>query len=84
MGWLIALAVVALLAVAPLGVRARYDADGAAAHLYLGPFRVPLYPSHKVSKKTKKVRIHAPKARPRAIPPPASICAPLNHQIRLR
>ncbi|MBQ8768387.1 MAG: DUF2953 domain-containing protein [Oscillospiraceae bacterium] len=53
MGWLIALAVIAALAFLPLGIKAKYDADGAAAWLILGPLRTALYPSQKTEKKPK-------------------------------
>ena len=57
MGWLIALAVVAGLAFVPLGIRAKYDADGAAAWLTFGPLRFLLYPSDKkTGKKAKAVK----------------------------
>ena len=51
MGWLIALAAVVALAFVPLGIKAKYDEDGAAAWLLLGPFRTALYPSRKKNKK---------------------------------
>lgn len=47
MGWLIALAVMAGLAVVPLGVSAKYDADGPMVRLIAGPARVTLYPTKK-------------------------------------
>ncbi|MBQ7817372.1 MAG: DUF2953 domain-containing protein [Oscillospiraceae bacterium] len=47
MGWLIALAVIAALAFLPLGISAKYDDGGAAAHLIAGPLRILLYPSNK-------------------------------------
>jgi len=54
MGWLIALAVIAALTFVPLGIQAKYDEDGAAAWLILGPVRTLLYPSDKKEKKAKK------------------------------
>lgn len=56
MGWLIAAGVLALLAVMPLGVRARYDAGGFVLKLVAGPVRIPLYPRDrkKPEKKEKK------------------------------
>lgn len=46
-GWLIALAVVVLLAIAPLGVSVKYDASGPLARLIAGPLRVTVYPPRK-------------------------------------
>lgn len=54
MGWLIALAAIALLAFVPLGISAKYDAGGAAAWLIIGPVRLALYPSRKTGKKREK------------------------------
>lgn len=51
MGWLIALAVVLLLAALPLGVRASYLEGGPKLVLLVGPVRYTLYPRKK--KKTK-------------------------------
>lgn len=51
MGWLIALGVLVLLALLPLGVSARYDASGALVRLIAGPVRFKLYPRKKKEKK---------------------------------
>ena len=56
MGWLIALGVLAFLALLPLGVRVKYDADGAAGWALLGPVRIRLFPRPKKEKKQKKER----------------------------
>lgn len=59
MGWLIALAVVAGLAILPLGVSGRYDINGPRLWLLLGPARIRLIPSPKGRKekgKTKSVQ----------------------------
>lgn len=45
MGWLIAIAVVALLAVLPLGVSIAYDDGGPMAKVTVGPFKLQVYPS---------------------------------------
>lgn len=47
MGWLIALAVLAALAILPIGVSAIYDAGGAAVWMIVGPIRLRVYPSDK-------------------------------------
>ena len=54
MGWLIALGVIVLLAVIPLGISARYDADGARAKLILGPVWLQIYPGKQKTGKEKQ------------------------------
>ncbi len=54
MGWLIALAVVAAVAVLPIGVSACYDAKGLLVKLIAGPLRLTLVPGKKKEKKGKK------------------------------
>lgn len=44
MGWLIALAAVVLIGLIPVGVSAKYDEDGAAAQVIIGPLRLRVYP----------------------------------------
>lgn len=51
MGWLIALAVLVLLAALPLGVSVKYDSGGPLVRLLAGPGKLTLYPRPK--KKTK-------------------------------
>ena len=53
MGWLIALAVAAAIAVLPLGIRIRYDSDGPAGWVLVGPARVKVFPLPKREKKPK-------------------------------
>lgn len=53
MGWIIALAIILLLAVLPLGVSAKYDAGGVLVRLIVGPVKVTLYPFKKKEKKEK-------------------------------
>ena len=52
-GW-ITLGVAVLLAVLPLGVRVRYDEDGALVRLLLGPLKITVFPRPKKEKKQKK------------------------------
>ena len=59
MGWLITLGVLLLLAVLPLGVRIRYDADGALVRVIAGPLKITVFPLPKKKKKEKK-----PEAKP--------------------
>lgn len=64
MGWLIALGILVLLALLPLGATARYNADGVNVKIIAGPVRIQVVPgkkkdpldkkSHKKSKKEKK------------------------------
>lgn len=50
MGWLIALGIVILLAIIPLGASVIYDEDGPLIRLILGPIRLKLYPKAKKEK----------------------------------
>ena len=54
MGWLIALGIVVLLAMLPLGVSVRYDADGPYVGLILGLFRLRIIPGKKKADKKEK------------------------------
>ena len=53
-GWLIALAIIVLLAVLPLGVSAIYDTGGPLVRWMLGPFKGNLYPKEKKEKPEKQ------------------------------
>ena len=70
MGWLIALGVLVLLAVLPLGVSARYNAKGLRVKVIAGPVRFTVFPLRKKEKKQVK------KAEEPALP--ASEPAPKN------
>ena len=54
MGWLIAVGVLTLLAILPVGVSAFYDADGPLAYATVGPIRICLYPGKEKVKSEKK------------------------------
>ena len=54
MGWLIALGVLTLLAILPIGVSALYDGDGPRAFVQIGPARIRVYPAKPKEKKTEK------------------------------
>ena len=56
MGWLIALGVLTLIAVLPIGVSALYDADGPRVYATVGMVRFLLYPMQKKEKKPKTVQ----------------------------
>lgn len=53
MGWLIALGILVLLALLPVGVDARYDGSGAQVTVLAGPVRMRLYPAPSKKKKEK-------------------------------
>lgn len=54
MGWLIALAVLVLLAALPLGVSVKYDSGGPLVRLLAGPGKLTLYPRPKKKPKPEK------------------------------
>ena len=60
MGWLITLAVLALLGCLPLGISGWYNAQGAVAKLLIGPIKISLYPRKK-QEKVKEKEAKAPK-----------------------
>ena len=55
-GW-ITLGVLALLAILPLGVRIRYDAQGPLVKLIVGPVKLTVYPRPKKEKKSPRKEI---------------------------
>lgn len=54
MGWFIALVIVLLLAILPLGASIQYDADGLLVKIIAGPIRFTVFPLKKKEKKHKK------------------------------
>ena len=55
MGWLIALLVLVILAILPLGASIIYDAGGPLVRVLIGPFALKVYPVKKKDKpKTEK------------------------------
>lgn len=54
MGWYIALGILVLLAIFPLGISICYDAGGFLAKLIAGPVRLSLYPRKNQEKKKEK------------------------------
>lgn len=54
MGWLIALGIVLLLAILPLGISIRYDCDGPSVKLLASVFQFTLYPRPKKQEKSLK------------------------------
>lgn len=61
MGWLIALGILTLIAIFPVGVSAFYDEDGARAFLIAGPFRILLFPAPAKETKKKEKSAEKPK-----------------------
>lgn len=55
-GWLIALGVLLLLAILPIGVSAVYNAEGPLVRVILGPVRWTVYPEKNKQKKPKEMR----------------------------
>lgn len=55
-GLLIALAILFLLAILPLGVSVKYDAVGTLVRLIAGPIRITLFPMKKKEKKEKETQ----------------------------
>ena len=53
MGWLIALAVLVLLAILPLGASVLYDEDGPRVRIVAGPLKIQVFPLKKKPKKDK-------------------------------
>ena len=54
MGWLITAGILLVLAVLPLGVRIRYNADGILVKVIAGPVKITVFPRPKREKKKKK------------------------------
>lgn len=69
MGWLIALAVVLLIAIVPVGVFLRYDSRGVLLRAVAGPIRLTLLPPKK--KKNKPPKKQKPQEKKSAPPPKA-------------
>ena len=74
MGWLIALAILFLLAILPLGAYVRYDSDGVNLKIVAGPIRITILPQKK--KKDKPKKEPAKKHDPTPEPEPESKPAP--------
>ena len=67
MGWLIALAIVILLAILPLGVSATYNAAGPRVQLMVGPWHTVLFPSSNEKKKKEKPKEKQPKKKEQTV-----------------
>ena len=63
MGWWIALGVVFLLGILPLGVSARYSGEGPLLRVVIGPVRLTLFPRKK-RRNSRKNRKNLSQSRP--------------------
>ena len=70
MGWWIALAILVGLAILPLGVSVKYNADGVYLAVIAGPIRIKILPAKKKDKKPKKEK--KPKKTKKAEPAPVA------------
>ncbi len=71
MGWLIALAVILVIAILPLGASVKYDSGGVLIRVIAGPIRFTVFPAKKKDKKEKKKpeKPQKPKKQPAAKKP---------------
>ena len=63
MGWLIALVILVLLAVLPLGASVLYDEDGPRVRILAGPLKIQIFPLKKKQKKEKSTKAKPQKAK---------------------
>lgn len=74
MGWLISIGILFLLAILPLGVRIRYDAQGLLVKVIAGPVKLTVFPmpkkEKKKSKKEKKQEKNEPEPEEANLPKP--------------
>ena len=63
MGWLIALLVLVLLAILPLGAAVHYHSDGFSLKVIAGPVRIPILPGKKKDPEEEKKKREAKKAK---------------------
>ncbi len=66
MGWLIALGILVLLSVVPLGICVLYDSDGPVIKIIAGPLHLQIIPSKKKTDKDKRNEKKAQKVKPAA------------------
>ena len=57
MGWMIALGVLILIAIIPVGISAFYDEEGPRAAVYVGPIRFTVFPAEKKEKPQKEKKL---------------------------
>lgn len=69
MGWLIALGILILMAILPLGASVKYDADGPLVRIIAGPIKLTIFPKKKKDKKPKREKTKKEKKKERAEKP---------------
>ena len=69
MGWLIALGIIVLLAIMPLVLTIRYDAEGFRLLLYIGPVRLQLIPAQKKKEEKQQKTESKQKTKPKTDKP---------------
>ena len=57
MGWLIALGVLTLIAIIPVGVSAAYDEDGPCVKVIIGPIHISAFPAKKRENKASSAKV---------------------------
>lgn len=72
MGWLVALGLLLLLAVIPVGISLIYDEDGLFLSLLVGAVQIKLFPKSKVKKPEKQKKKRIPKSNAAGIRQPAA------------
>lgn len=68
MGWLVTLGILILLAILPLGVSVKYNAEGPLVRLILGPVKLTVFPRKKKEKPDKKEKVPKEKPQKKAEP----------------
>ncbi len=63
MGWLIALGILVLLAILPLGAAVRYNSEGFSLKVIAGPVRIPILPGKKKDQEAEKKKKEGKKAK---------------------
>lgn len=74
MGWLIALGIVVVLAILPLGASVIYDQHGPLVRIIVGPLKIQVFPMKKKAKQDKPKK--EKKQEPEQVEPPAEEQAP--------
>ncbi len=72
MGWLIALAILVLLAITPVGVLAGYNSEGILLRIVAGPVKITILPAKKKEKKPKEKKPKPKKEKPKKAEKPAA------------
>ena len=76
MGWLIALGILTLLLILPLGASLRYDSSGTQIRLILGILQIPVFPGKKKAPKKDKKKPKEKKKKPAKTPAKKTAAVP--------